>query len=112
MSRIWSHTTFTELFKQSPKKAFEYRFEALGTPIPEEFGGNTVENSVENDENANKGTVEDSSDAPTADVSENEGKEDYSAADLRAKLRDAGVKFSNAAPIDVLAQKCVENNLI
>ena len=33
----WSHITFTELFKHSPKEAFEYRERIFGTPMPVEF---------------------------------------------------------------------------
>ena len=54
----WNHVTFVELFKHSPKQAFEYRFRCLGEPIPAEY----AEKTPENDENANKGTVEESSD--------------------------------------------------
>lgn len=35
--QTWSHVTFTELMKHSPKEAFEYRFRTLGDPIPEKY---------------------------------------------------------------------------
>jgi len=33
----WSNLTFSELMKFDPKKAFEYRLQTLGEPIPEEY---------------------------------------------------------------------------
>ncbi len=99
MSQIWSHTTFTELFKQSPRKAFEFRYEALGTPIPEEYADVTESEPTETE-------------ARVTEKPDSVEEEGFTAAELRAKLRDAGVKFSNASPIDALAEKCRENNLI
>lgn len=33
---LWSHDKFSEYFKSSPRRAFEFRRDTLGDPIPEE----------------------------------------------------------------------------
>jgi len=35
--KIWDHSTFAELFKYSPKEAFEYRKNMLWDEIPKEY---------------------------------------------------------------------------
>jgi len=34
---VWSHPQFTKFFKKSPRRAYEYRKEALGCEIPSEY---------------------------------------------------------------------------
>lgn len=34
---LWSHDTFAGFMRTSPRRAFEFRLETLGDPIPEEY---------------------------------------------------------------------------
>ena len=81
----WNHLTFVELFKSSPKKAFEYRFKTTGTPIPEEYLDKT-ENIVE-----------------TKELTRDE---------LKEKLTTAWIDFQGNAKTEKLKELVLENNLM
>ena len=82
----WNNMTFTQLFKMDPKKAFEYRFNCNGTPIPSEYCNEEIEVW--------------------------ETKTEYSKEDLIKLLKDNDIKFFPWAKIEKLIEKCVENSLI
>jgi len=78
----WNFERFADLLKMDPVLAWEYRFESLGEPIPEEYG-------------RNKEVVEDKVDKK----------------DVMKLLRDKGISFSNAAPFEKLVELAKANNL-
>lgn len=53
----WSNITFTELMRFDPKKAFEYRFQTTGEPIPAEYSDKEeVESNEEQKKRGRKAT--------------------------------------------------------
>lgn len=92
---LWNHATFSQLFAQNPREAFEYRLRILGEAIPEEY-------LTEEEKKGIKTEVE-------AEKKETPG---YDKPALMKILRDAGVTFSPAANIEKLMAKVLENNLI
>lgn len=47
MYTSWSHETFSSLFKDDPRKAFEYRLRVLGDPMPSEYTSDDMKYDVD-----------------------------------------------------------------
>lgn len=89
---IWSHETFSQLFKHDPREAFEYRLRTLGEPIPEEYLTEEEKNAV--------------------NVPQNEaGNGSPDKKELMELLRTNNVTFSPAATAEKLLEKAKQNNL-
>lgn len=86
---LWNLITFTELFKHSPREAFEYRLNTLGDPIPDEW--------LTEEEKQAKSVAE------TPSVSVN---------DYKSLLKWAGISFFAWAKEETLKKLCIDNNLL
>jgi hypothetical protein len=92
----WDYTLFADLMAMDPYRAYEYRRDTLGEPIPEQY---LPKDSQYSDEKI----------ADTAPTTPSGG---YSKADIAKLLKDAGVAFSNAQPIEKLMEKAIAANLV
>lgn len=125
---LWSHETFAGFMRTSPRRAFEFRLETLGDPIPEEYltdsekAGNETEIVT-----PTTGVVQDGSEGTDIGTESNEKAPDevpivetpdevveveITRDELKAKLDEAGVKYFKGADSQKLADLCVANNLL
>jgi len=80
----WNFERFADLLKMDPVLAWEYRFESLGEPIPEEY------------RRVNTEVIEEKVDKK----------------DVMKLLRDKEISFSNAASFEKLVELAKANNLL
>ena len=90
----WDQPTFARLFASSPKKAFQYRFEILGTPIPPEYADEVL---TETD----KKEIEREIDINTI---ETQTSWEFTRDELKAKLKEAWVEFQANAKTEKLKE--------
>lgn len=135
---LWSHDTFSNYFKQSPRKAFEFRRDTLWTEIPPEHLTEDEKNGVipsipsetelkpqEEGKDEDLGKTGGEIDPPKTETDENssENKEEgektppseektLTRDDMVKLLKEKGIKFFGGASDDKLAEICKNNNLI
>lgn len=86
---LWSSIRFADMFKHSPRSAFEFRRNTLWDPIPEQYLTDKE-----------KG------------VKEEVAEQDMSRDDMKKLLTDSGVEFKGNISNDKLKEIILENNLI
>lgn len=117
---VWSHPQFVKFFKKSPRKAYEYRKEALWCEIPGEYLTEDEKNSIKwlisnETEISEVNVVEEEKTAEKVEEIEEETQEEqteFTRDDLIKKLTEAGIKVHPATKDETLLKKAIENNLI
>ena len=134
---LWSHDTFAGYMRSSPRKAFEFRRDTLGNPIPDEYltpeekealaNGTTLPESTPEDAETLKEiinpldlgldlvkkTPEDAKKLDLDLVKKPKVKEEgYTEADLKEILKKNNIKFFGGAKLEALAELCIKNNLL
>lgn len=115
MSQPWNNTTFSEIMRtQSFRKAFEYRLECLGTPIPEEYLTDEEKTALK-DPVALVETVADIVpeppvlEAPTEPV---EPAQSFTVEEVKGMLTKNNIKFHHKLSGEKIMELAVANNLI
>ena len=98
----WSQPTFARLFAASPKKAFQYRFEVLWTPIPPEYADEVL-TETEAKEVAREIDI---------NTIETQSSWELTRDELKQKLTTAWIEFFANAKTEKLKELALENNLI
>jgi len=102
---VWAHKTFASFFKNSPRKAYEYRRDALGNEIPDEY-------KTEEEKGISIKEITEEIKTESVETLVSDGQVSFTKEELQEKLRTAGVKFSHLAGEESLLKKCLEANLI
>ena len=92
---VWTHTQFVKFFKKSPRRAYEYRRDALWCEIPNEYLTEEEKNTKTEEKKV-----------------EETQKVEFTRADLIEKLEKAGITYVKTSKDDTLLKKCIENNLL
>lgn len=124
---VWKHTTFAQMLRKSPKKAFEYRYRALGTEIPAEYQDKEVgsevidpvlnDNKIDDtiimeDEKTSENDEENTEVEADSEETETEEVKELERSDLEKILEEGWVKFQSNWKDETLLKKAIKNNLI
>lgn len=120
MSQLWNNERFCEIMRTEWfRKAFEYRRDMTGEPIPaehlteEEKNGGVTETPAQEEHCEEVQSPEGTpvvTEAP--ELHTEEPKKEYTVDEVKAKLTEAGVKFHHMAGPAKIMELAIENNLI
>ena len=109
---IWKHKTFVNFFKSSPRKAYEYRRDALWNEIPDEYKTDEEKGIKISIDEVIEMVEEKELEVDTVETIEPVEPIEFTKEDLQAKLKEAGINFSPNAGSETLLKRCIENNLV